>query len=146
MVWFNARDRGPRVGPQAPGVPRQKPKSQPPTGWAPLRESIDARSTKLMEPHRSAGLNMGNQSVARLRGDNIEIGIPVSFSHLSGDDGDSPQGRVCPIGHPVSSLLRSNSEKYKSRRGPIAQRNLAQRRTCLLAAPGRMTEMLFECT
>lgn len=112
----------------------------------PCGEASTRAPPKLMEPHRSAGLNMGNQSVARLLGDNIEIGIPVSFSHLSGDDGDSPQGRVCPIGHPVSSLLRSNSEKYKSRRGPIAQRNLAQRRTCLLAAPGRMTAMLFECT
>ncbi|TWC79072.1 hypothetical protein FB593_1093 [Rhizobium sp. SJZ105] len=42
---------------------------------------------------------MGNQSVARLRGDNMDIGIPVSFGHLSGDDGHSPQGRVCPIGY-----------------------------------------------
>jgi len=42
---------------------------------------------------------MGNQSVARLRSDNMDIGIPVSFGHLSGDDGHSPQGRVCPIAY-----------------------------------------------
>jgi len=99
MVWFNAGDRVPRVGPQAPGAPRQKPRSQPPTGWAPLREASTRAPPKLMEPHRSEGLNIGNQSVARLRGDNMDNGIPVSFGHLSGDDGHSPQGRVCPIGY-----------------------------------------------
>lgn len=52
-----------------------------------------------MEPHRSGGADMGNQSVARLRGDNMDIGVPVSFGRLSGDDGDSPQGRVCPIAY-----------------------------------------------
>lgn len=111
----------------------------------PCGEASTRAPPKLMKPHRSEGLNIGNQSVARLRGDNMDIGIPVSFGRLSGDDGDSPQGRVCPIGHPVSSLLRSNSEKYKSRRGPIAQRNLAQRSTCLRVAAGRMTKMLLEC-
>ncbi|CVI24188.1 hypothetical protein AGR1A_pAt20214 [Agrobacterium fabacearum CFBP 5771] len=94
-------------------MPRQKPKSQPPTGSAPLRGGIDARSTKTDGASPVWGADMGNQSVARLRGDNMDIGIPVSFGRLSGDDGDSPQGRVCPIGHPVSSLLRSNSDKPK---------------------------------
>lgn len=65
----------------------------------PCGEASTRAPPKLMEPHRSEGLNIGNQSVARLRGDNMDNGIPVSFGHLSGDDGHSPQGRVCPIGY-----------------------------------------------